>query len=146
MAFHLYPNCLVDSMEKWISTNDEIHTITKDLHLNWAEYGLQTSLLQQKEVVFWPLTYSVSVTNEAWKQVSLHVMKFVYWHSTYLSVHNSEIHEFALDPQPICAVLNLETWLVLCLNTCIWALHLLSLIRIITLRSVRQEEKTSQET
>jgi len=44
MAFHLYPNCLVDSVETWISTNDEIHTITKDLYLNWAEFGLQTWL------------------------------------------------------------------------------------------------------
>jgi len=40
-------------------------------------------LLQQKEVVFRPLTYSLSVTNEAWKHVSLHVMKFVYCHSKY---------------------------------------------------------------
>jgi len=45
--------------------------------------GYKLDLLQQKEVVFCPLTYSLSDTNEAWKHVSLHVMKFVYWHSTY---------------------------------------------------------------
>ena len=57
--------------------------------------------------------------NKASKHVSLQVLKFVFWHATYfLSVvfmglkklaHNSEIREFALDPQFMCAVLELET-------------------------------------
>ena len=29
------------------------------------------------------LTYSLSVTNKAWKHYKLQVMKFLYWHSTY---------------------------------------------------------------
>jgi len=44
MAFHLNPNCIVVSLETWLSTIDEIRIITKDLQLNCAEYELQTWL------------------------------------------------------------------------------------------------------
>jgi len=84
MAFHLNPNCIVVSLETWLSTSDEIRSITKDLQLNMLNIGYKHDLLQLKEVVFWPLTYSLSVTNKAWKHVSQQVMKFLYRITTYL--------------------------------------------------------------
>jgi len=156
MAFNLYPNCLVDSMETWISTDDEIRTTTKDLHLNCAEYGLQTLLtategssvltLDIQPICYeWVVETCLTPCDEicvlafdilliCWdygsKQNLLIILKFMHLHS---------------NQQPICAVLELETWLALCLNTCIGTRHLLSLFSIITLRPVRQEENTSQE-
>ena len=45
--------------------------------------GYKLDLLQQKQDVFWRLTYSRSETKYAWI-ISLEVMKFVYLHTTYV--------------------------------------------------------------
>jgi len=80
--------------------------------------GYKLDLLQPKQEVFSHLTYSRSVTNNAWK-IPLEVMKFVYLHPTYvLSVliivlsipcTNSTFCEFALDLHPICTHSQLKT-------------------------------------
>ena len=55
--------------------------------------GSNSDLLRHKEVVFWRLTYILSVTNKFCKHDSLQVMKFVFWHSTYnLSVLNMDLN------------------------------------------------------
>jgi len=42
MAIYIQPNCIEICQETRPLTKDEIHIITNNLFLNYAEYGLQT--------------------------------------------------------------------------------------------------------
>jgi len=61
----------------------EIRIITNEWQLNCADYGQQIWLTPTKARRFLTLEISRSETNNAWK-FSLHVMKFVYLHTTYV--------------------------------------------------------------
>jgi hypothetical protein len=72
------------------------------------------------EVVFWPLTYSISLTNKACKHDTHQGMKFVFWYSTNtFSVLNRWLNmtraksrnSFICDRLWVCAEYGLKIWL-----------------------------------
>jgi len=128
----------------------EIRIITKESNLNVLNMGYKFDLVQAKQDVTWHLTYSRSVTNIAWK-ISLHVMKFVYFHKTCvlsvliigLNITYTKFWILWICPRPTYYLYTISTqnmtrakwW-----NTCKAYQHLGTFIR-----PVRHEVMPSQE-